>query len=63
MSKTDKKYKGFREFYEDEEVPRKKTMKDSKKNKLKFVQKVKNFDPKMLADDEDFFDELDGDYK
>jgi hypothetical protein len=65
MSKTDKKYKGFREFYEDEgeDLPRKKPLKENKKEKMKFRQKLKNFDPKNLSEDEDFFDDFDEDYK
>lgn len=64
MSKTDKKYKGFREFYEDgEEVPRKKPLKEGKRNKMKFKQKVKNLDPNNLSEDDDFFDDFNEDYR
>jgi hypothetical protein len=30
---------------------------------MKFRQKLKNFDPKNLSEDEDFFDDFDEDYK
>jgi len=60
MSKTEKKYKSFREFYEDEDVGKpKKQPKENKKNRLKAKQKLKNFDPNDFSDedfdDQDFF--------
>jgi hypothetical protein len=64
MSKTDKKYKGFKEFYEEEDqVPRKKPLKENKKDKMKFKQKVKNLDPTSFSDEDDFFDEFEDDYR
>ena len=60
MSKTDKKYKSFREFYEEEEVVKpKKQPKENKKSRLKAKQKLKNFNPEDFDednfDDEEFF--------
>jgi hypothetical protein len=60
MSKTDKKYKSFREFYEEEEVGKpKKQPKENKKDRLKAKQKLKNFNPEDFDednfDDEEFF--------
>lgn len=50
MAKT-KKYQNFREFYEDEDRPRKKTMSESKKEKDRFRNQYKYADPKDLNDD------------
>jgi hypothetical protein len=65
MSKTqNKKVKGFREFYEDaeEENPqKKKPVNESKKARLKFKQKLKNFNPEDF--DEEDFDDLYDQYK
>jgi hypothetical protein len=51
MAKT-KRYNNFREFYEDEERPRKKTMPESKKEKDRVRNQYKYIDPKDLNEDE-----------
>jgi hypothetical protein len=51
MAKT-KRYQNFREFYEDEERPRKKTMNESKKEKDKIRNQYKYIDPRDLDDEE-----------
>ena len=65
MSKSQsKKVKGFREFYEDAEEEtsqKKKPVNESKKARLKFKQKLKNFNPDDF--DEEEFDELYDGYK
>jgi hypothetical protein len=54
---TNKKYKGFREFYEDDDANKpKKSAKQYKKSRLKAKQKLKNFDPSNF-NEEDFDDE------
>jgi hypothetical protein len=54
---TNKKYKGFREFYEEEDTNKpKKQPKEYKKSRLKAKQKLKNFDPNNFSE-EDFDDE------
>jgi hypothetical protein len=55
MAKT-KRYNNFREFYEDEELPRKRVMSESKKEKNQNLNQYKYMDPKDL-DDDDFDDE------
>jgi len=55
MAKT-KRYNNFREFYEDEEIPRKKVMSESKKEKNQNLNQYKYMDPKDL-DEDDFDDE------
>lgn len=53
MSKTEIKYKSFREFYEDEDTGKpKKQPKENKKNRLKAKQKLKNFNPEDFSDKE-----------
>lgn len=63
MSKSDntnRKYKTFREFYEDDDnvVKPKKPPKENKKNRLKVKQKLKNIDPSDFNDDEFYDDEF-----
>jgi hypothetical protein len=55
MAKT-KRYNNFREFYEDEEIPRKKVVSESKKEKNQNLNQYKYMDPKDL-DEDDFDDE------
>ena len=55
MAKT-KRYQNFREFYEDEERPRKKTMNESKKEKYK--SRFRNVDPRELDEDDDYDSEV-----
>ena len=58
MSKT-KKYQNFREFYEDEDSPSKKTkmkpMNESKKDKDRFRKQYRFIDPRDIQD-EDYID-------
>ena len=56
MAKT-KRYTNFREFYEDEDRPKKmKPVNESKKTKDKFPKQFQNIDPIEL--DEEDFDEF-----
>lgn len=55
MAKT-KRYNNFREFFEDEERPRKKIVSESKKEKNQNLNQYKYMDPKDL-DEDDFDDE------
>jgi hypothetical protein len=55
MAKT-KRYNNFREFYEEEEIPRKKVVSESKKEKNQNLNQYKYMDPKDL-DEDDFDDE------
>ena len=60
MSKTEKKYKSFREFYEDEDIGKpKKQPKENKKDRQKAKQKLRNFNPDDFSnedfDDQEFF--------
>lgn len=52
MSKT-KRYNNFREFFEDEDRPRKKHSEVSQKKKDKMKQQFKHLDPKNIKE-EDF---------
>lgn len=61
MAKTDKKgtrYRGFREFYEEEQEsrPKRKRVDESEKDKMKFRDKLKKLDPRALTQ-EDFDDD------
>jgi hypothetical protein len=57
MSKTEKKYKSFREFYGDEDAGKpKRQPKENKKNRLKAKQKLKHFNPENISN-EDFDDQ------
>jgi len=55
----DKKRKGFREFYEDEDQrPNRKRVEESHKDRMRFKDKIKKFDPKTYSEedfDEDYF--------
>jgi len=62
MSSKDKKYNNFREFYEDDDRPRKKTkaMNESQKKKDKFKKQIRFLDPKNMNEEEwDDFDNFD----
>ena len=55
----DKKRKGFREFYEeDDRKPNRKRVDETYRNKMRFKDKIKRFDPKNYSEedfDEDYF--------
>lgn len=63
MSKTEKskgKVRGFRDFYEeydDEKPNKKKGVPDSKGERMKVKNKLRNFDPRNFSE-EDFDDDL-----
>jgi len=58
MSNKDKKYNNFREFYEDEDRPRKnhKAINESQKKKDRFKKQIRFLDPKNISEEE--FDEF-----
>ena len=62
MSNKSKKYSGFRDFYEDEDRPRKKpkTVKESQKKKDKFRKQIRFLDPSNINEDD--FDEFEDDF-
>lgn len=55
----DRKRKGFREFYEEEDKkPNRKRIDETHKDKMRFKDKIKRFDPKNYSEedfDEDYF--------
>lgn len=53
---TNKKIKGFKEFYEEDYVKPKKQSKEAKKERLRVKTKLRNFDPKHFSE-EDFDDD------
>ena len=55
MAKTNR-YQNFREFYEDGERPRKKSMTESKKEKDKYRNQFRNVDPRDLDEEDDDYD-------
>jgi hypothetical protein len=57
MTSKSKKYNNFREFYEDDDRPRKKpkVVKESQKQKDKFRSQLRFMDPKNIKDED--FDE------
>ena len=62
MSKTNKdkkSFQGFREFYADDDRPKKKPspIRESSKDKLRFKERIKNINIKQLQDED--FDEDD----
>ena len=58
MANKSKKYSGFRDFYEDDERPRKKPKIDeSKREKDKFRKQIRFLDPKNI--EEDSFEDID----
>jgi hypothetical protein len=58
MSNKSKKYSGFRDFYEDDERPRKKPkMNEQKREKDKFRKQIRFLDPKNI--EEDTFEDID----
>jgi hypothetical protein len=58
MSNKSKKYSGFRDFYEDDERPRKKPkINESKREKDKFRKQIRFLDPKNI--EEDTFEDID----
>ena len=60
MAKT-KRYNNFREFFEDEERPRKKIVSESKKEKNQNLNQYKYMDPKDLDEEDEFYDEYERD--
>jgi hypothetical protein len=63
MANKDKKYNNFRDFYEDDDRPRKKLkaiVNESQKKKDKFKKQIRFLDPKNLKEDDwDEFEEFD----
>ncbi len=64
MANKSKKYNGFRDFYEDEDRPRKKPkvgMNESQKMKDKFRKQIRFLDPRNIgeADFDEFEDDID----
>ena len=58
MSNKSKKYSGFRDFYEDDERPRKKPkVNEQKREKDKFRKQIRFLDPKNI--EEDTFEDID----
>ena len=60
---TSKKYNTFREFYEDDDRPKKKSknVSESQKQKDKFRKQIRFIDPKNIKEDEwDEFEDFDG---
>jgi hypothetical protein len=60
---TSKKYNTFREFYEDDDRPKKKSknVSESQKQKDKFRKQIRFLDPKNIKEDEwDEFEDFDG---
>lgn len=61
MTSKSKKYNNFREFYDDEDRPRKKSkpIRESRKQKDKFRSQLRFLDPKNIKDEDfDNFDEV-----
>jgi hypothetical protein len=58
MANKDRKYQNFREFYEDDDRPKRKhkVMNESQKKKDKFKKQIRFLDPKNI--DEEEFDEF-----
>jgi hypothetical protein len=59
---TSKKYNTFREFYEDDDRPKKKSknVSESQKQKDKFRKQIRFIDPKNIKEDEwDEFEDFD----
>ena len=53
MANKSKKYSGFRDFYEDDERPRKKPKIDeSKREKDKFRKQIRFLDPSKIEEDD-----------
>lgn len=63
MSNKSKKYNSFRDFYEDDERPRKKPKptNDSQKKKDKFRKQIRFLDPKNMKEED--FDEFEDSYE
>ena len=60
---TSKKYNTFREFYEDDDRPKRKSknVSESQKQKDKFRKQIRFIDPKNIKEDEwDEFEDFDG---
>lgn len=62
MSNKSKKYSGFRDFYEDEDRPKKKpkTVNESQKKKDKFRKQIRFLDPSNINEDD--FEEFEDDF-
>jgi hypothetical protein len=64
MANKDKKYNNFRDFYEDDDRPRKKLkaiVNESQKKKDKFKKQIRFLDPKNMSEED--FDEFEDDVK